>query len=176
MIEITLYGRVGQGIVSASQALAIAFEEQGITSHALPEFSLPFIGSPLKCFVRASKKQLSIKSPVEAADYSIVFDPSLIESERVIESTKPHGSIIINTSKDLGNVSKEHRVVCVDVDQVAKQSFSKASNVGILAAFVGATRVLQLKSLTAAVEKRFQEKNDILVVEKLYEIVRKSLT
>jgi pyruvate ferredoxin oxidoreductase gamma subunit len=177
MIEIAIHGRGGQGAVTASQILAMAFEEQGIRAQAFPQFGTERTGSPVQSFVRASRKEIKTKSPVTLADYSLVIDPTLIGTVKIVEGTKPRGTIIINTKKDFSGISRMHHLISIDVKQVASEIFARGVNVGLLGAFVGSTRVLQIKSLSAAISTRFPryvEENQ-KVAEKVYEVVRKEL-
>jgi pyruvate ferredoxin oxidoreductase gamma subunit len=177
MIEIAIHGRGGQGAVTASQILAMAFEEQGIRAQAFPQFGTERTGSPVKSFVRASRREIKIKAPVTLADYSIVIDPTLINIVNIVDATKHRGTIVVNTKNDLSNISKKHRVICIDVNEIAKTIFAKGVNIGLLGAFVASTRVLQIKSLTAAISTRFPRfvKENQQVAERVYEIVRKEL-
>lgn len=177
MIEITIFGRGGQGAVTASQVLALAFEEQGIRAQAFPQFGAERTGQPVRSFVRASRKEIKIKAPITTADYSVVLDSALLKSVNVIEETKSRGTIIVNSRNDQSNASRFHRIVSVDVNEVARTIFPKGINMGMLGALVGCTRVLQIKSLTNAIDKRFPEyvKENQKVAEKVYELVRKNL-
>jgi len=177
MIEIAVYGRKGQGVFSASKCLAKAFDFQGINSVVFPSFESWMVGSPVTCFVRASRKVIETKSPIILADYSLVLDSSLIVSEKVVEKTKARGTIIVNTAKEL-EISREHRVICVDINQGAKDFFPKSVNIGLLGAYAGATRILQLKNLVSSISELFPEDFDknSRIAEKIYELVRRELT
>jgi Pyruvate/2-oxoacid:ferredoxin oxidoreductase gamma subunit len=106
-----------------------------------------------------------------------VIDPTLIGAVKIVEGTKPRGTIIINTKKDLSSISRMHRIISVDVRQIASEIFARGVNVGLLGAFIGSTRILQIKSLSTAISTRFPKYVDEnqRVAEKVYEVVRKEL-
>ncbi len=176
MIGITIYGREGEGVSTACKVLVQAFEDQGIKAKGFVKRSTGITGNNVKAFIRASRKEISSKAPISISDYSLATSHDLVDSMNIVSLTKPKGVIIVNSSKSVENISNAHKVISVDIEQVASNT-PRSSNMGLLGAFVGATRVLQIKSVSSAISKILKEstQNNQRVAEKVYETVRREL-
>jgi len=160
MYEIRFHGRGGQGIVTASELLAVAAGIEGKYSQAFPFFGAERSGAPVKSFCRIDEKEIRIHGPINNPDCVIVIDPSLINQSYVIEGLKENGILIVNSplSKKELNLKVKNLYV-VDATGIALKNIGlPIANTAMLGAFAKASGVVKLESLKKAIEERFSEK------------------
>ncbi len=100
MYEVIWHGRGGQGVVLAAQILAeSAYLQgyQGVTS--APTFGPERRGAPLTASTRISDTPIRTFSQIEKADIAVVLDPSLLRVVPILDSLKPRGWLIVNTTR-----------------------------------------------------------------------------
>jgi 2-oxoacid:acceptor oxidoreductase gamma subunit (pyruvate/2-ketoisovalerate family) len=100
MYEVIWHGRGGQGVVIAAQILAeSAYLQgyQGVTS--APTFGPERRGAPLTASTRISDTPIRTFSQIEKADFAVVLDPSLLRVVNIMDSLKPRGWLIVNTTR-----------------------------------------------------------------------------
>ena len=68
MKEVIVYGRGGQGAVTASQLLAISAFIDGKHSQGFPSFGVERRGAPVTAFARIDDKPINIRSHIYKAD------------------------------------------------------------------------------------------------------------
>jgi len=78
-VDVTFYGRGGQGAVTAAQVLAEAAIHSGLFASAFPEYGAERRGAPVRAYVRIANQYLGIREPIEKPDISVVFDTRLVE-------------------------------------------------------------------------------------------------
>ncbi len=86
-LEVAIYGRGGQGGVTAARILATAAMLQGYYSQAMPQFGPERRGAEVKAFLRISDKIIRRKSAVVDPDVVVLFDENLSysgEPEKII--------------------------------------------------------------------------------------------
>jgi len=155
MIEITVFGRGGQGAVTASEVIAIAAFNEGYEVQAFPMFGVERSGAPVKAFARVSKNKINLRSQVYKSDYAIVLDSSLIKIMNVEKETKK--LIIVNTKKKLNTKYRS-----VDATSMALKVIGKPFvNIGMVAAFARVTGLFSLKSLLKAIDEVFEDKKEV---------------
>ncbi len=155
MKEIIIWGRGGQGAVTAAQLIAIAAFYGCKQSQAFPNFGVERRGAPVTAFARIADRQISIRSQVYSADYVIVLDSSLLESVDVTKSLKKGGKVIINSSKK-GKVNGFSTFV-VDASSIALRIFGKdIVNTAMVAAFAMFTKEISEEALKKAVNDVFK--------------------
>ena len=75
MKQLILYGRGGQGVVTASKIIAVAAAVyDGGFAQALPAFTAERRGAPVYAYVRMSDSPIDLKSFVYRPDVILVFD------------------------------------------------------------------------------------------------------
>lgn len=190
MIEIRIHGRGGQGVVAASELLAIAFFKDGKKSQAFPNFGVERSGAPIQSFVRVSDKDILSRDHVYNPDILIIQDDSLIGKSNVFSGIKKSTLIIINSKEKLNNLFvkikkekdlpknfSEKNVLVVDASKVALEIFKKnIVNTAILGTLAKIPNLLNLKAIFLAVEEKFQDKGkdiiekNILAIEHTYNL------
>ena len=95
MIEISLHGRGGQGVVAAGELLVRAAVKQGIYAQSIPFFGGERRGAPVRSGVRISDKPIYTHESIRSADIIAVFDTSLL-SIISLDMLKENGSLLVN--------------------------------------------------------------------------------
>ena len=117
MIEIMLYGRGGQGVVTAGELLVKAAIHKGIYGQSIPFFGGERRGAPVYSYVRIDNKPVRIHRQTYTPDILAVFDTSLIASSNVAEKLKKDGIAVLNTDtpKQIGATT-----YYIDATKIAK--------------------------------------------------------
>lgn len=190
MIEIRIHGRGGQGVVAASELLAIAFFKDGKKSQAFPNFGVERSGAPIQSFVRVSDKDILSRDHVYNPDILIIQDDSLIGKSNVFSGIKKSTLVIVNSKEKLNNLFvkikkekdlpknfSEKNILIVDASKVALEIFKKnIVNTAILGTLAKIPNLLNLKAIFLAVEEKFQDKGkdiiekNILAIEHTYNL------
>jgi pyruvate ferredoxin oxidoreductase gamma subunit len=158
MIEIRIHGRGGQGAVTASQILAMAFFEDGWHVQGFPAFGAERRGSPAMAFVRADKKPILERDEVYHPQYALVLDPTLLDSIDICTGMETCGTAIVNTKHDVGKLHVEN-IYHVDLDGIAMEAIGKKFvNIAMLGAFSAASGAVSMKAIERAIRKRMPEK------------------
>ena len=101
MTEIRIHGRGGQGVVTASELIAIAAFYEGKESQAFPNFGVERRGAPIEAYARISDKLIKLRSQIYEPDFIIVQDDTLLGVVDLFKGIKKNTKIIINTNKKL---------------------------------------------------------------------------
>ena len=158
MIEIRIHGRGGQGAVTASQILAMAFFEDGWHAQGFPAFGAERRGSPAMAFVRADKQPILERDQIYHPQYALVLDPTLLDSIDICQGMETCGTAIVNTKQDVGKLHVEN-VYHVDLDEIAMKSIGKKFvNLAMLGAFSAASGAVSMKAIEKAIRKRMAAK------------------
>lgn len=158
MIEIRIHGRGGQGAVTASQILAMAFFEDGWHVQGFPAFGAERRGSPAMAFVRADKKKILERDQVYHPQYALVLDPTLIDAINICQGMESCGTAIVNTKHDVGKIHVEN-VYHVDLDDIAMKIIGrKFVNIAMLGAFSAASGAVSMRAIEKAIKKRMPER------------------
>lgn len=157
MLQIAIYGRGGQGVVKASQLLSQAAFNDGRYSQAFPFFGTERRGSPVYSYVRIDKKEIKIREHIYEADYLIILDSTLFNTNN-IKAKK----IVINSNKSFPNS------ISFDASEIAKD-FPQALNTVMIAAFCALTGIISKEALIKACEifSSLREKN-IEIIKKVF--------
>jgi 2-oxoacid:acceptor oxidoreductase gamma subunit (pyruvate/2-ketoisovalerate family) len=76
--QLVLYGRGGQGVVTAARIIAVACAQyDGGYAQAVPAFTAERRGAPVYAYVRLSESSIDLKSFVYEPDAILVFDHEL---------------------------------------------------------------------------------------------------
>lgn len=155
MREIIVFGRGGQGAVTAAEIIAIAAFVDGKQSQAFPNFGVERRGAPVTAFARISDKEIRIRSQIYDADYAIVLDATLLDSIDVTKNLKRNAKIIINSTKRIK--INNFKIFSIDASSVALKLFGKdIVNTAMVAAFARFTKEISEKAVKEAIEQRFK--------------------
>lgn len=99
MIEITLYGRGGQGGVTLAKLIATTFFNRGNNAQAFGVYAAERSGAPVQAYVRIDPDEITNHNLIREPDHVVVLDPTLI-GRALLAGMKQGGWIVLNTPKD----------------------------------------------------------------------------
>ncbi len=164
MFEIRIHGRGGQGAVTAAELLATAAFYDGKSAQAFPSFGVERRGAPVEAFCKINDKFIRSRKQIYEPDCLIIQDMTLIGSVDVFRGIKDKCLIILNTEKELSDISglpqkKGYEYITVPATQIAINTLGKPIiNTALIGSFAGATRMLKASSLARAIKERFPRK------------------
>lgn len=167
MIEIRIHGRGGQGVVTASDLMAMAAYKEGHHAQAFPSFGSERMGAPVVSYCRVSDEEIRSHEPILEPDIIIVQDPTLLAVMDVFSGLKPGGYALINTSKtvqDLGlegllDITDDDKVQTVPATDIARKKLGRPlPNAALLGAMAALTGIVDLESVEEAIQTRFPGK------------------
>jgi len=157
VIEISLRGRGGQGVVMASQMLGMAFFKAGMYPQCYSLFGGERRGAPVISFLRVDKEKILLKCDIKYPDEMIFVDASLIDPAVVPSLVKPGGKILINTAEtnaDAFPFLSRYTLGLVDATRLAAElGLERLMNTIILGAYCRFTGQLSIDYVIAAVEE-----------------------
>lgn len=178
-IEIRWHGRGGQGAVTSAELVALAAIDAGKFGQAFPSFGPERRGAPVLAFNRISSvSPIRVRGAVTHPNIVIVLDPGLLGITDVSSGLKQGGTLIINTSRALADITSEFgghwRLAVINATVIAQETIGvPIVNTTMLGALVRATEVIELESLMGPIEERFgaRAKNNIDACRKAYDEV-----
>lgn len=178
MQQIRIHGRGGQGVVTASELIAIAAFADGSYSQAFPSFGVERTGAPIESFARIDNKPVKIKEHIYSPDILIILDASLLNVVDVSNGCDEDTLIIINTShdkEDLNLTISQKNIHTVDATKIALDVIGKdIANTTILGNLAKNTDLISLNGLKKGIRQKFAKKGkdiinkNIKTVEKAY--------
>ncbi|MFQ5429184.1 MAG: 2-oxoacid:acceptor oxidoreductase family protein [Phycisphaerae bacterium] len=121
MIEMTIYGRGGQGGVTLAKLIATTHFLRGKDVQAFGVYAAERSGAPLQAFVRVDDRPITNHNQVQHPDHVIVLDPTLIASS-VLTGLKDAGWLILNTPQPaaaFADLFPGRRVATIDATKIA---------------------------------------------------------
>lgn len=171
MLELRFHGRGGQGAVTSAELLAQAALMEGKYAQAFPSFGPERRGAPVTSFCRISDRPIRLRTGISAPDIVLVLDPSLLKSVNVTDGLKQRGTLIINSQQGPEHFAascKVQQTATVDATSIALQILKRPiTNTILLGALIKAAAPVELSSITAAIQKRFDPKNAALNIQAL---------
>lgn len=164
MIEIRWHGRGGQGAKTASLLLADAAFNTGKFIQGFPEYGPERMGAPITAYNRISDTEIRIHSNIYEPDYVVVVDDSLLETVEVTKGLKKDGAILINTDKDVKEIShKLHNykgnIYTIDASKISRDCLkANYPNTAMLAAIVKITNIMTKDELLKDMKESFKHK------------------
>lgn len=158
MKEITVYGRGGQGVVTAANMVGAAVLKEGKYAMSFPSFGPERRGAPVTAFCRVSGNPIRDRSQVYNSDIVVVLDEGILSSIDITAGLKEDGIIIINSNKKEHEVSfsGKARVICADATAVSRKILgSPMANITILGALCAVTDLVRLDLLKKIVIENF---------------------
>ncbi|WP_069807665.1 2-oxoacid:acceptor oxidoreductase family protein [Vulcanisaeta thermophila] len=171
-VEITFYGRGGQGAVTAAQIIAQAAIRRGLFASSFPEYGAERRGAPVRAYVRLSRESIAAREPVERPNISVVFDTRLLEVFNIVGTTRDYiviNATGLNTVKPLitGFTGK---VVVVNAYEISTKHLGKPIvNTTMLGALLKVLDIVDLETVKQLVVETFGPKLGRLNAEALEE-------
>ncbi|MHA1370271.1 MAG: 2-oxoacid:acceptor oxidoreductase family protein [Promethearchaeota archaeon] len=148
-VEIGIFGRGGQGGITASNLLVKAAYKTGKYKHvmAIPFFGAERRGAPVSAYARISKHNLYERSRIDHPDIVIIMDPGILKATNPINDLKKDGYLLVNTSekpdvfKQKNHVNESILVATVDILKICldinlmRDGSTPVFNMPILGAF-----------------------------------------
>ncbi|HAK37578.1 MAG: 2-oxoacid:acceptor oxidoreductase family protein [Nitrospinaceae bacterium] len=171
-LNIRLSGLGGQGAVTAAHILAMAANKAGLHSVSNPFFGAEKRMAPAESYARIGSERIYDRGELVFPDVIMVFHPQVITMQK--SYTAPFysgitegGLVIINTSGDLLTEDdykrlNDNNVSVFNVDathmalNIGKTELS--TNMAMIGACAGITKVVDLDALDKALQDRFGKK------------------
>ena len=156
--EIRIYGRGGQGVVTAAELIAFAAFEDGKCATAFPAFGTERMGAPVQSFVRISTIPIRDRSQIQTPDIVIIQDPTLIGTVNLAAGLKEDGLIIVDTEKTPEELGLDYRgnILTVPASKIALEKIGRPiQNTTLVGALAGATGLISWESVEKSIMKRF---------------------
>ena len=179
MIEVTFYGRGGQGAVLGARTLAYAAVVEGKYGQQSQSPTGERRGAPVAGWVRIDDKKIRVRAPIISPDYLMILDPGMVYTENVELGLKDESTIILNSPKD---VDLKHKTICVDATSIALKHLGRPLvNTAMLGAFSALTGVVSLTSIGKVLPDLLGRKlvggeyiaNNMAALEETFEEVKK---
>lgn len=162
LYELIIAGFGGQGILLIGQLLAYGGNIEKKEVSWLPSYGPEMRGGTANCMVVVSDK--TVNSPLILEPHGLITmnKPSLVKFEPKLRA---NGLVVINEDMVDINVKRSNlSIVKVKADTIAEEIGSeKVSNMVALGAFIGATSLLPLESLSEALKKTIPSHRSHLV-------------
>ncbi|WRS30832.1 2-oxoacid:acceptor oxidoreductase family protein [Actinomycetaceae bacterium MB13-C1-2] len=165
MVEIRIHGRGGQGVVTASDMVAMAAFKEGHHAQAFPSFGSERTGAPVVSFCRVSDSEIRTREPVLEPDIVIVQDPTLLSVMDVFSGMKPDGYALINTGRSVQELRDEglidtavgDKIITVPASEIAREHVGRPlPNAALLGAMAAYTKLVDISSVEDAIHQRFK--------------------
>ena len=170
VINITIHGRGGMGVVTCAEIIAEAAYLSGNFTdvHAYPSFGAERRGAPVQAYAKLSRTDIIWdRAQIELPNILIIFDETVLNQE-IASSLRKGGFFIINSDKEPEFFVKEYnlrdaKIVVADISKLAIEKSltidgNPVINTPILGLLSKALPELNLKNLKAVLLKRMGEK------------------
>ncbi|MDP6667686.1 MAG: 2-oxoacid:acceptor oxidoreductase family protein [Dehalococcoidia bacterium] len=178
-LAIRWHGRGGQGVVTASRILASTALKGGYYLQSLPDFGAERSGAPIAAYTRISETPPVDRGPVDEPDVIIVLDSSLIGQVDMLDGLAPDGIVILNTPDpspaaiaqlDLG---PQQEIWALNASQIAMDLLRRnLPNTPVLGAFARAIPVLDMDTISLALEELLSERFNETIIKANLEALR----
>lgn len=171
-INIRISGLGGQGAVTAAHLLAMAANKMGKFSISNPFFGAEKRMAPAESYVRVGPEKIFDRGELVFPDVIMVFHPQVITMQKsytapFYSGIKEGGLIIINTNVDL--LTKEDHEYLEDLNVSVFECDAThlaleiggtelSTNMAMIGACAGITKVVDLPALDKALQDRFGKK------------------
>ena len=171
-MNIRISGLGGQGAVTAAHLLAMAANKDGKFSISNPFFGAEKRMAPAESYARIGSERIYDRGELVYPDVIMIFHPQVITMQKsytapFYDGIKENGLIIINTTDDLlpdedHKRLKDLNVAVLNHDatklalEIGKTELS--TNMAMIGACAGITKIVSLKALDGAIKDRFGKK------------------
>lgn len=172
-INIRMSGLGGQGVVTSAHVLATAVSKEGRFAISNPFFGAEKRMAPAESYVRVAGERIYDRGELVYPDIIMVFHPQVITMGKCYtmpfySGIKPGGMLIINSDSPLPLLEEDLQYLesqNVPIFYVAATTLAVeiagtelASNMGMLGALLGASKIVGLEAMEAAIQDRFGKK------------------
>jgi len=178
--QVRVHGRGGQGVVTATELVALAATLDGKEAQAFPFFGVERTGAPVVSFARLSKAPIKTREQIYRPDYLIIQDETLIGDRDILAGAHAQTKIIINTSLSNTEICRQLKksspkikihqknIICTPATAVAVKVIGKnIVNTVILAALAKNSSLFSLGSLKKAVREKLKSKGKNVISKNL---------
>jgi pyruvate ferredoxin oxidoreductase gamma subunit len=167
MFQVRFHGRGGQGVVTAAEVLSVAAFLEGKHAQAFPSFGSERTGAPVVAFCRIDDNAIRLREPILEPDALIVQDPTVLKVVDVCQGLKAGGYLLVNSNRSLNELHldgiasklpKAHALTVPASELALRHVGRPLPNAALLGAFAALTRIVDLKSLIAAIGETFAGK------------------
>ncbi len=169
VINITIHGRGGMGVVTCAEIIAEAAYMSGnfVDVHAYPSFGAERRGAPVQAYAKLSRTEtIWDRAQIEHPNVLIIFDETVLNQE-IASSLKKGGIFIINSETDPDYfvskfTLKNVKLVVADISKLALEKNLTIDgvpviNTPILGLLSKALPELSLENLKKVISKRMGE-------------------
>lgn len=171
-INIRMSGLGGQGVVTSAHVMAMAANRAGQFAISNPFFGAEKRMAPAESYVRIGPERIYDRGELVYPEVIMVFHPQVITLSKsytmpFYSGVKRNGLVIINSNSDLlSDEDREHLsdlkvgVYTFDATAFALEiaGTELSTNMAMIGAVSGITKVVDLDSLDAAIQERFGKK------------------
>jgi pyruvate ferredoxin oxidoreductase gamma subunit len=171
-MNIRISGLGGQGAVTAAHILAMAANRDGKFSISNPFFGAEKRMAPAESYVRIGEERIYDRGELVYPDVIMVFHAQVITMQKsytapFYSGVKENGLVIINTDTDLLSDEDHKRLTDINVaiyninaTKLALEigGTELSTNMAMLGACAGVTKVVTIKALDGALQERFGKK------------------
>ena len=170
--EVKLYGRGGQGIVTAGELIARAAVAEGLHAQSMPQFGPERRGGPAICSLRISDEPILLKTAVTTPGVVAVFDPTVWHFVPVTLGFRDGGTLLFNTQEEAGRieaalkdgkhgpplVAEDFTIHTLDATGIAMEVYGRAiTNAPMMGAFARVTGLVDFASVEKVLAERFPD-------------------
>jgi len=172
-LNLRMSGLGGQGVVTSAHVLATAASKDGKFAISNPFFGAEKRMAPAESYVRMGEEKIFDRGELVYPDVIMIFHPQVITMGKCYtmpfyEGIKEGGIVIINSDEPLPIPDEDLRFLDklnVPIFYVAATTLAVeiagtelATNMGMLGALMGATNIVTMESMKAAIKDRFGKK------------------
>ena len=181
-IEISWYGKAGNGVVTASGALATVLASEGRYVQSMVEFSLQRKGYPVRAFNRISNSPIRNHSYVVQPDLVAVTDATLLLHSDILEGQKDDAIFFINAPCEPSHLRKrvdlrERSLHVLDADKISLEELGFVSpGVPLLSLMLKYMELISIDTFREKLKDFLSRKLSRELIEKNLAIIDRSLT
>ncbi len=172
-VNLRMSGLGGQGVVTSAHVFATAASKEGKYAISNPFFGAEKRMAPAESYVRMAEERIYDRGELVYPDVIMVFHPTVITMGKCYtmpfySGIKKGGLLVINSdeplplSKDDLDFLEERNVpilyVAATTLAVEIAGTELATNMGMLGALMGATKLVGMEAMEAAIQDRFGKK------------------
>jgi len=171
-MNIRISGLGGQGAVTAAHILAMAANKDGKFSISNPFFGAEKRMAPAESYVRIGVEKIYDRGELVYPDVIMIFHPQVITMQKsytapFYDGIKENGLVIINTNDNLLSEEDSQRLADLNVSVFNVDATTMAleiggtelsTNMAMIGACVGVTKIVTLDALDKALQDRFGKK------------------
>jgi len=171
-INIRMSGLGGQGVVTSAHVMAMAANKDGKFSISNPFFGAEKRMAPAESYCRIGMERIYDRGELVYPDVIVIFHPQVITMQKsytapFYSGIKKNGILIINSNADLLSVEDKETlandnvsVYTFDATHIALEvaGTELSSNMALIGAVSGITKVVSKDALDKALQDRFGKK------------------